>query len=91
MNELSVDELIYYKIDDNLYSGGFMINSILNNSLHDSIQSGGNSNSNLAIPLGLYSNNSVNSPFLKKIHTSSETFVENNSFSNKRKTKKNFK
>ena len=91
MNELSIDELIYYKIDDNLYSGGFKINSILNNSLHDSIQTGGNTLSNLAIPLGLYSTNSVSSPLLKRIHTSSETFVENNSCSNKRKTKKNFK
>ena len=91
MNELNTDELVYYKIDENLYSGGFKINSILNNSLHDSLQKGGNSFSSLVIPLGLSSNNSVNDPFLKKIYTSSETFVENNSYSNKRKTKKIFK
>jgi hypothetical protein len=35
MNELNMDELVYYKKDDNLYSGGFKIHSILTNSLHD--------------------------------------------------------
>jgi hypothetical protein len=90
MNELNTDELVYYKKDDNFYSGGFKIHSILNNSLHDSLQTGGSSFSSLAIPLGLYSNDSVNKPFLKKIYTSSETFVENNSHSNKRKTRKKY-
>ena len=91
MNELTMDELVYYKIDDNLYSGGFKIHSILNNSLHDSLQTGGNSFSSLAIPLGLYSHEPIHQPFLKKLYTSSETFVENNSYSNKRKTRKLFK
>lgn len=91
MNELNMDELVYYKKDDNFYSGGFKIHSILNNSLHDSLQIGGSSFSSLAVPLGLYSNGSNNDPFLKKLYTSSETFVENNSYSNKRKTRKIFK
>jgi len=91
MNELNMDELVYYKKDDNFYSGGFKIHSILNNSLHDSLQTGGSSFSSLAVPLGLYSNGSNNDPFLKKLYTSSETFVENNSYSNKRKTRKIFK
>jgi len=90
MNELNMNELVYYKIDDNLYSGGFKIHSILNHSFHES-QTGGGSFSSLAIPLGLASTSSDNQPFLKKLHTTDEMFVEQNTYSNKRKTKKIFK
>lgn len=88
MNELHVDELVYYKKENDLYSGGFKIHSILNNSLHESSQLGGGSFSSLAIPLGLSSQTSNNQPFLKKLYTSSEMFVEQNTPSNKRKTRK---
>ena len=92
MNELHVDELVYYKKENDLYSGGFKIHSILNNSLHESSQlGGGTSFSSLAIPLGLSSQTSDNQPFLKKLYTSSEVFVEQNTSSNKRKTKKIYK
>lgn len=91
MNEINMEELVYYKKDENLYSGGFKIHSILTNSLHESSQSGGGTLSSLAIPLGLSSNSSHNDPFLKKLYTSSEMFVEKNSHSTKRKTKKNFR
>ena len=66
MNELNTNELVYYKIDDNLYSGGFKIHSILNHSFHESNSQtgGGKSFSSLAIPLGLASNASTNQPFL---------------------------
>jgi len=88
MNHISEDELIYHKVEGNIYSGGFKIHSLLNHSLHEKEQTGGGSSS-LAIPLGLYSTENIQSPHLKKIYTSSEYLVENPN-SSKNKTKKKY-
>jgi hypothetical protein len=79
MNEIQPDELVYYKINDELYSGGFQINTMF----HDKQTGGGTSH--LAVPLGLYTKVS---PIMSLKTTHSSSVMSDNYYSNNKTRKK---
>jgi hypothetical protein len=81
MNQFQTDELVYYKINDELYSGGFQINA-----MHHTQQGGGNTTSykHLAIPLGLYTKN----PTLTPLHLNNNSQVIPDNYYSNNKTKR---
>ena len=103
MNEFHTDDLIYYKNGEEIYSGGFHLNSLLlkqNNSplntLNTQEQHGGKKVSqlyeNLAIPFGLYSQNDHSTYSLHSF--SSEllpSFIESKVISSKKNKSKRIK
>ena len=79
MNQFQTDELVYYKINDELYSGGFIINN-------HTQQGGGKTSSykHLAIPLGLYTTN----PTLTTLHLNNNSQVIPDNYYSNNKTKR---
>ena len=100
MNDFHTDDLIYYKNGEEIYSGGFHLNSLLLkqnispiHTFNTQQQMGGNKVSqlyeNLAIPLGLYSQNNETVHSLH--HYSSgllPQLIESKVVSSKKKTKR---
>lgn len=84
MNQIQTDELVYYKVNDELYSGGFQIN-IMNHTQ----QGGGKTSSykHLAIPLGLY----TTTPTLSTLHLNNNSQVMTDNYYSNNKTKRNIK
>jgi len=84
MNQFQTDELVYYKINDELYSGGFQINTMIHN------QHGGGKTSSykhLAIPLGLY----TTTPTLSPLQLNNNSQVISDNYYSNNKTKRNIK